>query len=195
MIASLEGKISFRAEKYIILEVNKIGYKIFIGDNSLKALPAAGSNIKLYTYHYQHEDRVGHRDELYGFLNIAELEFFEVLTSISGVGPKSALAIISKGPIDNLKRAISAEDIAYLTKVSGIGQKKAEKIILELKSKLGSGAGGAMLEDDKEVVDALTSLGYNFAEAREALKKLSDKVKIQDRNSKIKEALKILASK
>ena len=118
MIASLEGKIVFRGEKFVILEINKIGYKVFIGEVTLEGLPAAGSNIKLFTYHYQHEDKIGHRDELYGFLTLAELEFFEILNSISGVGPKSALNIISKGPIDNLKRAISAEDVHYLTKVS-----------------------------------------------------------------------------
>ncbi|OGZ31941.1 MAG: Holliday junction DNA helicase RuvA [Candidatus Niyogibacteria bacterium RIFCSPLOWO2_12_FULL_41_13] len=194
MIASLEGKIAFRGEKYIIIEVNKIGYKIFVGELTLKELPSAGSNIKLFTYHYQHEDKMGRRDEIYGFLSLSELEFFEILNGISGVGPKSALGIISKGPIDNLKRAISAGDIHYLTKVSGIGQKKAERIILELKAKLGQGEGFGLAED-KEVIDALTALGYGIAEAREALKKLSDKVNIQDRNSKIKEALKILGSR
>lgn len=191
MIASLEGKIAFRGEKYIILEVNKIGYKVFVGEQTLKNLLPAGSNIKLFTYHYQREDRTGRRDEIYGFLSLSELEFFEILNSISGVGPKSALSIISKGPIDNLKRAISASDVHYLTKVSGIGQKKAEKIILELKTKLGEGDGFGLAED-KEVIGALIALGYDLTEARETLKKLSDKVDIKDRNSKIKEALKIL---
>lgn len=194
MIVSLEGKVALRAEKHIVLEVNKIGYRIIVGQETAKRVPPVGSNLKIFTYHYQYEDKSGHREELYGFLTMAELEFFEILNTISGVGPKSALGIIDKGSVDNLKQAIAAEDIHYLTKVFGLGQKKAEKIVLELKSKLGQGGDGSSygLKEDRDVIDALVSLGYNLGEAREVLKKLT---KQKDPNEKIKQALKILGGR
>jgi Holliday junction DNA helicase RuvA len=129
--------------------------------------------------------------DLYGFLDKKDLEFFEMLISISGIGPKGALNILSVASIETLKKAITNEESSILTKVSGIGQKTAEKIILELKSKV-SGEymdekGGA----SGETIDALVSLGYRLQEAREALKKVPDDVK--EVGAKIKYALKLLS--
>ena len=130
--------------------------------------------------------------ELYGFLEYAELEFFEMLIQISGIGPKSALGVLSVAAIDTLKKAISSGETSYLTKVSGIGRKTAEKIILELREKLGdlSEAGKTMLKGEQDVLGALESLGYSVNEAREALRHIPEN--IEGTNNRIKEALKNL---
>ena len=134
--------------------------------------------------------------ELYGFLHYAELEFFELLIGISGIGPRSALGVLALAPVDTLKRAIAAGDTSYLTKVSGIGRKTAEKIVLELKEKLGFGkmslGGTEDLQHDADVLEALVALGYTATQARDALGKL--KPTIQGREARLKEALKLLGT-
>ncbi|MCR4330264.1 MAG: Holliday junction branch migration protein RuvA, partial [Patescibacteria group bacterium] len=132
--------------------------------------------------------------DLYGFLEQPELEFFEMLITISGIGPKSALGILSVAPIDTIKHAIASGDTSYLTKVSGIGKKNAEKIVVELRDKLGGAHAldGTMLKEDADVVAVLQSIGYSVKEARDALKGISkDTVGTSE---KIKEALKQLGN-
>ena len=145
--------------------------------------------LKFWTHLYLREDTV----ELYGFLEYSELEFFEILIQISGIGPKSALGVLAVAPLDTLKKAISSGETSYLTKVSGIGRKIAEKIILELKDKMGkigSAEEGIFLREEGDVLKALRSLGYSLEEAREALKKLPSE--IEGAEKRVKEALKIL---
>ncbi len=129
--------------------------------------------------------------DLYGFLTEEELNFFEMLISISGIGPKTALNVLNISTVSTLKRAISTNDTSHLTKVSGIGKKVAEKIVLELKDKVGSSdENDISLRDEIDAVEALKALGYSQRDAREALKKVEKNiVKTGDR---IKEALKIL---
>jgi len=132
---------------------------------------------------------------MYGFLERQELELFEMLIGVSGIGPRSALQIMGLAGVETLKKAISSEDTSYLTKVSGIGRKTAEKIVLELKDKMGS-AGGAHhgeLKEESDAVEALKSLGYSQSEAREALKRVGEKIK--GTSGRIKEALKILGNR
>ena len=130
--------------------------------------------------------------ELFGFFHREELEFFELLIGISGIGPKSALGVMALAPLDTLKRAIAAGEITYLTKVSGIGKKMAQKIILELREKLAGEAAGEAgeLAADADVLEALISLGYSRAQARGALQKIPST--IISTNDRIKEAIKIL---
>ena len=131
---------------------------------------------------------------MYGFFERQELELFEMLIGISGVGPKSAIGVLSVASVDALKSAIASGDTSYLTKVSGIGKKNAEKIVLELRDKLGGpgGSGGTETGRKEEVdaIEALKSLGYSQREAREALKDVADSVK--GTSHRVKAALKNL---
>ncbi|MFH1129354.1 MAG: Holliday junction branch migration protein RuvA [Patescibacteria group bacterium] len=187
MIGFIEGKIEYSTDKCVVVDVNGVGYKIYISTSVFKNLPEIGNKVKLFTHLHVREDIL----DLFGFLDKKELEFFEMLISISGIGPKGALNILSVASIETLKKAISNEDSTILTKVSGIGHKTAGKIILELKSKIS----GEYLDEkggaDGEVIDALVSLGYRLQEAREALKKVPHEVK--EVGAKIKHALKLLS--
>lgn len=187
MIGFIEGKIEYSVDKYVIIDVGGIGYKIYISTSVFKNLPEIGNKVKLFTHLHVREDIL----DLYGFLDKNELDFFEMLISISGIGPKGAMNILSVASIATLKKAIGNEDSTILTKVSGIGQKTAEKIILELKSKIS----GEFFDEkggvDGEAIDALMSLGYRLQEAREALKKIPHEV--TEVGAKIKHALKLLS--
>ncbi|MCE9548799.1 Holliday junction branch migration protein RuvA, partial [Candidatus Nomurabacteria bacterium] len=130
--------------------------------------------------------------DLYGFLDRQELEFFEMLINVSGIGPKGALSILGVASIETLKKAINTNDTSYLTKISGIGKKTAEKIIIELRDKVGKDTEGNSLQGELDALEALKSLGYSQNEAREALKKVSTE---ENTNTRIREALKILGGK
>ena len=186
MISLLKGTIESETEKYVIIDVNGIGYKVHISGNTFKNLPKKGEKIKLYTYLYVRENIM----DLYGFLNPEELEIFELLISISGIGPKGALSVLTVASIETLKRAIANEESSILTKVSGIGKKMAEKIILELKNKIGDEFAGKGVSVDSETIDALTGLGYKLQEAREAIKKVPKE--IEGVENRVREALKLL---
>ena len=189
MIGFIEGKLEYSIDKHVIIDVNGVGYKIFISSSVFKNLPEIGSKVKLFTHLYVREDIMS----LYGFLDVKDLEFFELLISISGIGPKGAMNILSVASVETLKKAISNEESSILTKVSGIGTKIAEKIILELKSKVS----GEYLDEkggaSGEAIDALVSLGYRLQEAREALKKIPEEV--VEVTDKVKHALKILGKR
>lgn len=191
MIGLIEGKIELATDKYVIINVNGLGYKVFISLNTFKNLPEKGEKAKLYTYLYVREDKM----QLYGFLKQEELDFFELLVSISGIGPKGALGILTVAPVKTLKRAIISGESEILTKVSGIGKKMAGKIVLELKSKIGdiSLEEGEKIGIDGQALDALVALGYKLSEAREALRKIPEDIK--EIGDKVKEALKILGKR
>jgi len=184
MIAYLKGKIKFKSS-YLIVDVNNIGYKIVVAINILNK-KKLNEEIELFIHEHLREDA----DDLYGFSTMAELNFFEQLLSVSGVGPKSALAIVSRFEIEQVKKSIVQEDTSLLTKVSGIGKKTAERIIVELKNKLEVSANisyqGKMQIDD-EAIDALLSLGYNKAQAVKALQNMAADLSLED---KIRQALK-----
>jgi Holliday junction DNA helicase RuvA len=183
MIAHLIGKIILRTDKTVVISAGGIGYKVNVAADTLLKI-AGKEEIGLWTHLVVREDSL----ELFGFLKEEELRFFENLIGVSGVGPKTALGIIGLAPIQTMKKAIATGDLPYLTKVSGIGKKTAEKIVLELRDKLGS-AEGPELKTAADALSALVSLGYSREEAREALKK----VKSETTEEKIKEALKNLA--
>lgn len=187
MIVSLEGRIVFRTDRFLIIEVNGVGYKVFANAETLRKIHQTNDSVKIFTNLYLREDAI----ELYGFWTLAELDFFETLNRVSGVGPRTALGILGMGPIDTLKKAIAAGQTSYLTKVSGIGRKTAEKIIIELREKMGKGVeSGEEFRAEEDALEALRSLGYSLNQARQALSKVPPEIKgAQDR---IKSALKML---
>lgn len=172
MIIQLAGLVKFKTEKFVILDVNGVGYKVFVSFETLKSVPKKGEEVLLWTHLAVRENAM----DIYGFFNYAELEFFEQLIQVSGIGPKSALSILAVAPLDTLRRAISTGETSYLTKVSGIGRRIAEKIVVELKDKLdaiGLDVNSEGMKDGEDALEALRSLGYSPREGREAIKKVS----------------------
>lgn len=189
MIITLEGQLREKTEKFVILEVASVGYQIFVSDRSLKELVDFNKLIKIWTFLSVREDRM----ELFGFLSKEELEFFHLLDSVAGVGPRGALAILGLSDLNKLRAAILQEDRKFLTKVAGIGKKTAERIILELKTKIKNIDNLPALESDSEILDVLIELGYNSREAKLAIEKIPDD--IQGLEKRLKAALKNLSKK
>ncbi len=174
MFASLRGKIIEKKLQSVIIEVAGIGYEVFLLPEA-KAKIKEGKEVFLYIYHYMREDA----EDLYGFLEKEQLEFFSLLNEVAGIGPKTALGILGVATIDILKEAITNEDESVLTKVSGIGKKTAGRIVLELKNKISVPAdfGRAFGGKEKEALEALMSLGYSLQDAREILKEKPKELK------------------
>ncbi len=193
MISHLCGTTLHTTDKSVVLNVGGVGYIVYTTTDTLSRINSLGEQpINLWTHMSVRENAI----ELFGFFALEELEFFQMLIDISGIGPRGALGIIGMGSVDTLKNAIASGDTGYLTKVSGIGRKTAEKIVLELKDKLslrGHSAESGTLRTESDVAQALMSLGYQQHEIRDALKDLPDTA--TDTNSRIKEALKILGRK
>lgn len=191
MIAFLEGQVIFKGERFLVLDVAGVGYRIFVAPAAFKKITQSEQKIKLWTHLHLREDAM----EMYGFIEYPELDFFENLIKVSGIGPKTALNVLTVAPVDVLKKAIAAGDISYLTKVSGIGRKIAEKIVVELKDKIGRAEDGvfAVGREDVDVLEALKSLGYTISEAREAIKMIPEETK--GAQNRLKESLKILSKK
>ncbi len=193
IISFLEGKITLKSEKYAIIETNGIGFKIFCSEKTLSKIPQSAASVKLFTYLSVRETSW----ELFGFLTFDEIELFELLISIPGIGPKTAANILSVASVEDLQEAIVLGDETILSRVSGIGKKVAQKIVIELKSKIKKIAKGAgdkfKVADEIEIIDALVTLGYKVYEAREALKQVpSDTKGVENR---VKEALRRLGKK
>ena len=185
MISHISGKVIYTDEKYIVVETAQIGYKVFSPLETIEKT-LLNSNISLWTHLSIRENA----HDLYGFEKKDELDFFELLISISGIGPKTALNIINIASVDSLKKAVSTGDTSHLIKVSGIGKKNAEKIVLELKGKIGEEDSSGNIREEVDALEALKSLGYSHKDARDALKAVSETS--SSTSDKIKEALKIL---
>jgi Holliday junction DNA helicase RuvA len=170
VIASVEGRVGAVAFDSIVIEVGGIGYRVFASP-AILSTAAPGGTLKLHTYHLVREDQ----QALYGFRSPEELGFFTLLLTVTGVGPKVALAIVGSRPTADLQLAIMAQDQAVLVSIPGIGKKLAERVIFELKEKVSAagiaasvGAAAGIGAAESEVVAALQALGYSLAEAREA---------------------------
>lgn len=193
MIAYLKGKVINKNDKSIILLVEGIGYEIFLPNKFLIKIKKE-QDLDLYIYHKQKEDS----QELYGFESLEEREFFVQLISVSGVGPKSALNVMSIASIQDLIEGIVSGDADIFKKVSGIGSKTAERILIELKGRFGSllniNANNKNLKDDSnlEIFEALNTLGFNDNEVREIYNKIPKDLKTT--SDKIKAALRLLKS-
>ncbi len=192
MYEYLNGVIADLGENYAVVDINGIGFRTICSQNTIKDLKV-GKVTKIYTNLIARDDNV----VLYGFSNKSELNIFKLLTSVSGVGPKVAMSVLSSLKTDELTLAIATKDFKELTRAPGVGKKTAERIVLELKDKINSGSNiisAASSEDTDniiQVVQALISLGYNYNEASMALSSIENKDKPVD--SLIKEALKRLS--
>lgn len=189
MISYIKGKVINKTFNYCIVETAGVGYQIFAGEKLLNEL-RPGEETEIYTHHAVREDA----SDLYGFRHLADKELFELLLTVSGVGPKSALGVLSLAATEDIKEAIIRDDASLLTKVSGIGQKTAERIVLELKNKILRTASVSSPLDAPgfggDEIDALMSLGYSLAEARNALSQVDKQ--IVDSGERVKKALKMM---
>jgi Holliday junction DNA helicase RuvA len=195
MIASVEGVVGAVAADSLVIEVGGIGYRVFAAP-AILAGAQPGGRLKLHTYHLVREDQ----QALYGFRSAEELGFFNLLLTVTGVGPKVALAIVGSRPTPDLQLAIMLQDQAVLVSIPGIGRKLAERVIFELKEKVaaagvsvgGSAAAGAVAGEG-EIVAALQALGYSLAEAREASRRALTDVGVESTlEERVKAALRSL---
>ncbi len=186
MISQLNGTIVYKTDKFLIIDVSGVGYKVY-GTTELISKTKENEKARVWTYLAVRENAL----DLYGFANKEELDFFELLNTISGIGPKTALGILNVANVPALRKAVSSGETAHLTKVSGLGKKMADKIVLELKGKLGSYEEIALdLKEEIDALEALKSLGYSHRESREALQEI-DKT-ISTTSDRVKAALKHL---
>lgn len=189
MISFLRGRLLEKGRGYLIVEVNNVGYQVFV-PAAFYAEINKGEEAALYIHYHAREDGVS----LYGFKSLAELEMFELLLTISGIGPKSALGVLSAAAVAEIKNSIVRGDSTLLTKVSGIGRKTAERVILELREKAGvlKGESGSAEEGGAagEEIDALLALGYSLNQARLALRQVEPGLK--DSSARLKAALRLL---
>ncbi len=181
MISFLKGFIEEKSEKSIFLDVNGVGYEIYMPTDSVSRLPEVGENLKVYTYLQISENGIA----LYGFLTRDELNVFKLLITVSGIGPKGAVGILSALSVNELRLAVLADDDKTIAKAPGIGAKTAKKLILELKDKFHledaledltevpetlQNAGNDMKEERLEAVQALVALGYSNSDALKAVR-------------------------
>ena len=193
MIASLHGKLESLGADWAIINVNGVGYQVYMPTSTLGTLGAAGGEVHLHTHLVMREDSA----TLYSFGTTGELELFQILIGVSGLGPRLALAVLSAMTVEQASMAIAAGSTDLLTTIPGIGKRMAERLIVELKDKIGAGLVSApatlIAEENADVIAALTSLGYSLAEASRAVTSLpSSDISLED---KIKLALQYLSSK
>jgi Holliday junction DNA helicase RuvA len=171
MIAHLRGRLLTKHPNQAVVEAGGVGYDVAISVPTFSELPAAGSEVMLHIHTHVREDQLS----LYGFLRFAEKQLFEKLMTVSGIGPRLAITILSGMPADEMTAAIRGNDSARLTRIPGIGKKTAERMVLELRDKLppaatdGPSATPAMSPVEEDVLSALMNLGYQRATAERAL--------------------------
>ncbi len=188
MIRNLSGKILSRNDNEIVVEINGVGFLVSVTPHVAAEL-SEQAEASLWTHLAVRENAL----DLYGFIEREDLRFFELLITISGIGPKSALNIMSISSVEEIKRAVREDNPNYLTQVSGIGKKTAQKIALELKDKIGDeDEGGETLKGEAEAIEALTTLGYSTQVAREVLREIPRD--ITDTSERVRAALKKLGS-
>jgi holliday junction DNA helicase RuvA len=189
MIGTLKGTVEYREDPFVIVDVSGVGYKVLVPTTVLAKINALGESIKLYTHTHVREDLL----ELYGFSDPSDLKLFEYLISVNGVGCRTASGIFSVGTRSEIIQAIVGNDVGFFTSVPRLGRKNAQKIIIELKNKIGGGEDldlSSESEGNTEVVSALKSFGYSSKEAQDAVKGLSGKGETIE--EKIRLALKYL---
>ncbi|MDD5693178.1 MAG: Holliday junction branch migration protein RuvA [Patescibacteria group bacterium] len=181
MIGYLSGKVQLIHENNIIIDVNGVGYKVSIGPDFLAKLHI-DENADMYIYTHVREDILA----LYGFENAEELDFFELLIGVSGIGPKAALGILAVAPMEKIRSSIVNQDPTLLSSVSGIGKKTAEKVVIELKNKVGATGSIFANQGDKaeDVYGALLQLGFKPHEASTAVAELPDECKTTEERLK-----------
>lgn len=179
MFAYIKGNLEEKSNNYVVIDVGGIGYKIFMSNSAIDNIGDVGKIVKVHTYYYVREDNIS----LYGFLTREELNMFELLLQVSGIGAKSAIVMLSNITPSFFALAVITEDISKLTKIPGIGPKSAKRIVLELKDKLKAIEQESLLEEEnnnkidesnenaEEAISALQILGYNKKEIEKELSK------------------------
>jgi Holliday junction DNA helicase RuvA len=184
MIGHLEGVVLKVSAGFAIVSCGGVGYKVAATKDTLARL-RQNDTASLWTHLAVREDAL----DLYGFAKEEDLNFFGLLLTVSGIGPKSALAILDIATAESLRSAIFAGNASYLTNFSGIGKKTAEKIIIELRDKVGKTHGDSeAISEDEETMEAMRALGYTLQEARDALRKIP--VEIKKPSERLRAALK-----
>jgi len=191
MIGRISGKLIEKNPPQILVDVGGVGYEIDVPMSTFYNLPEIGAGVTLLTHFVVREDA----QLLYGFLTAAERSVFRLLIKISGIGARTALSILSGMTVQMLAQAIAAQDSAMLTRIPGIGKKTAERLVLELKGKLGAdlegvSLGGVQSEAKGDIVSALVALGYSERESIAAAKKLPEDISVSEG---IRQALKSLS--
>ena len=189
MIAHLKGILTEKFDNSVIIDVNGVGYEVAISGIDYEQLNL-NDEVKLYTYHHVREQA----EELFGFTSLAAKKLFELLISVQGVGPKAGMAILSLAPAEEVRNAIANADSAYISKASGVGKKSAERVIVDLRDKVGLPTYYGRKSDpitqpiaNDEALDALMALGLNLADATKALEGIDQNLPVEDR---IRQALK-----
>jgi holliday junction DNA helicase RuvA len=195
MIAHLRGKLLAKHPNQAIVETGGVGYDVTISVPTFSDLPGVGSDVALHIHTHVREDLIG----LYGFLRSAEKHLFEKLITVSGIGPKLAITILSGMAADEMVGAIRGNDIERLTRIPGIGKKTAERMVLELRDKLPAPSGEAvatmpaMSPVEEDVLSALMNLGYQRASAEKALAVVAKNGKGGSFDAMFREALTVLS--
>lgn len=181
MISTLTGRIQSRTDDSLIVNVGGVGFRVRATGNTLANLGAIGSDVMLFTHLHVREDDLS----LYGFATEDELHLFETLLTVSGIGPRVAMGVLSSAPADTLRVAIAQGNLEVLTALPGIGKKTAQRLVLELKGKVdvtGLGEVGELSPVDEDVMNALINLGYSAAESTRAVRSVPTTVKtVEDR--------------
>jgi len=190
MIGKLTGTLSEKNPPQVLVDCHGVGYEVDVPMSTYYNLPGVGDKVSLLTHFVVREDA----QILFGFGSASEREAFRQLIKISGVGPRTALAVLSGMSVADIGQAVTQQDASRLVKVPGIGKKTAERLLLELKGKIGADlghVGGAVVDDSQaDILQALVALGYSDKEAQAALKSLPKDASVSDG---IKQALKALA--
>lgn len=194
MIALIRGHLIVKAPQFVIVDVHGVGYKVYIPLSAFTRLPSQGEEVTVHTYTHMREDAI----QLYGFLTAEERDFFTTLLTISGIGPRMGLNIMSGTSLSNLMEIVDKEDVKRLSMIPGVGKKTAARLILELKEKLvpvspPAGEGGIDPKIAADALSALINLGYPRNQAQEAIHlagKSSRDISIEE---VIREALRYLA--
>lgn len=188
MISSLRGRLIYSEKDYIIVECGGVGFKCNVSLNTIGKLPKLNSDIFIYTFMSVKEDAI----DLFGFFSLEEIDCFKLLLSVSGVGPKMAIALLSEFTADRIMLLIASGDAKSLTAASGVGNKLAQRIVLELKDKVGtsfsvanaseiSAVGNASVAtNSKEAISALVSLGFSQSDAAMAVSKFDSSLSTEE---------------
>ena len=185
MIAHLKGILTEKFANSVIIDVQGVGYEVALSQIDFDNLNL-DDEVKLYTYHHVREQA----EELFGFTSLAAKKLFELLISVQGIGPKAGMAILSLAPAEEVRNAIANADSAYISKASGVGKKSAERVIVDLRDKVGLPTyyghknepltATKPLEND-EALDALMALGLTLADATKALENVDANLSVEDR--------------
>lgn len=193
MIVALEGILESRGTDAVVVKVGPLSLQVHVPASTVSRLGTAGDNVHLHTHLYVREDNIA----VYGFASADELALFQNLISVSGIGPKAALAFLSTLNVEQLASAIVSGNVDLLTQVPGIGKKIAGRVVLELKGKLEKGWEGvvalSLTTEDSDVIAALTTLGYSLKEATQAVAGLPNAEEL-DLEEKVRLALRQLAA-